>query len=456
MVDFIDNLKKIGKDWRLLTLVIWMLVGIVLIPYPYYIVSIIGFIVFLPFVVFLMFLFLLSLISKKDIFEYPTWKIILFLLISLPIMLLISILLIILFAISILTYFFFTSWFMIYACYLVGKRVDINLHKIPKARPFLRTIIFFGGLAGSLILLYLFIIAPSILDLSVITTIEFDLVAFPWFLNGVYILVGGILVGLAILSVVFYFKKSFPGWFGTFAILVSVYTLFLVLKIYLGIVETEEDQTGAIWAYITMIIPDMLILFYTLSTLMGSQAEFLSKRFKRFGLDTVIIWLILSKVAYEFIHYFPYEVFELVNIPWISALSSLDNDDINYAKNIAVLAFFTLLLLVISMYEMIKYARNENEKKEIIDLVTQELTVTNPALLETKDFHKILYAQEDYNKMEEFVSSDLVKKIDEIKHNYESKRLKIEKRFLNFLGSKPKKAIDDNIIQEEKENNEIY
>lgn len=450
---FIENLKKLGKDWRLLTLVIWMLVGVALVPYPNRYVSIIGIIVYLPFIVFLMFLFLLSLVSKRDIFKYPTWKIVLFLLVSLPIILLISIVLIILFAISIITYFFFTSWFIIYACYLVGKSVDKKLHKIPKTRPFLRTVIFFGGLAGSLILLYLFIIIPTLLDLSVITTIEFDLIAFPWYLNGIYILVGGILVGLAIICVVYMFKKSFPGWFGTFAILVSIYTLFLVLKIYLGIVDTEENKVGPIWAYIVMIIPDMLIIFYSLSTLMGSQAEFLSKRFKRFGLDAVIIWLILSKVAYEFIHYFPYEIFGLVKIPWISALSSLDNDDINLAKNIAVLAFFILLLIVISIYELIKYAREDHKKKEIIDLVTQELTVKNPDLLESKEIRDILYTKEEFNKIEEYVSPDVVKKIDEIEHTYESKRLKIEKRFLKFLEDKSEKVIDDSIIQETEDSN---
>ena len=454
-MEIIENLKKLGKDWRLLTLVIWLLIGVALIPYPNHVVSIIGIIVFLPFLVFLMFLFLLSLISKKDIFEYPTWKIILFLLVSLPIMLLISILLIILFAISIFTYFFFTSWFIIYACYLVGKNVDKKLHKIQKARPFLRTVIFFGGLTGSLILLYLFIIAPSLLDFSDLTTIEFDLDAFPWYLNGVYILVGGIIIGLAILSIIYRFKKRFPGWFGIFAIMISFYTLFLVLKIYLGIVETEENETFPIWAYITMIIPDMLIIFYSLSTLMGSQAEFLNKRFKRFRLDTVLIWLILSKVAYEFIHYFPYEVFELVNIPWISALSAIDNDDVNLVKNIAVLAFFILLLLVISMYEMIKSAREEHKKKEIIDLVTQELTVTNPDLLKTKEIRDILYTQEKFNRMEEYVSPDVAKKIDEIQHTYEDKRLKIEKRFLNFLQDKPKEVKDETLIQEDNENKEI-
>ena len=57
-MDFIENLKKIGKDWRLLTLVIWMLIGVALIPYPNRIVSIIGIIVFLPFIVVILFGFI--------------------------------------------------------------------------------------------------------------------------------------------------------------------------------------------------------------------------------------------------------------------------------------------------------------------------------------------------------------------------------------------------------------
>jgi len=376
-MDIIDNLKKIGKDWRLLTLVIWMLVGIALIPYPNRYVNIIGILVFLPFLVFLMFLFLLSLISKKNIFEYPTWKIILFLVISLPIMLLISILLIILYAISIITYFFFTSWFIIYACYLAGKKIDTKFYKLPKVRPFLRTIFFFGGLIVALLLLYLFILAPSLLDLSVLSETP---VVFPWYLNGVYILVGGVLVGLAIVCIAFMFKKSFPAWFGPFAILVSLYTVFLVLKIYLGLVDGGENEVGPIWAYTSMIIPDMIIIIYSLSTLMGSQAEFLSKRFKRFGLDTVLIWLILSKVAYEFIHYFPYKIFEEFHTPWIFALSYLDNDDINLAKNIAVLAFFVLLLIIIGVYEITKYGKQQKQLREEVDEEVKQLFSPEPIM----------------------------------------------------------------------------
>ena len=380
-MDIIDNFKKIGKNWRLTALLVWMLVGIAIIPYPNRIVSIIGILIFLPFLVFLMFLFLLSLISKKDIFEYSPWKIIVFLLISLPIMLFISIILIILFAISIVSYFFFTSWFILYGCYLLGKNIDTKLYKTPKLRPFIRTLIFFGGLAASLLFLYLFIIGPTLFDFSVIIETPIDV---PWYLNGIYILVGGVLVGLAIVCIVYMFKKSFVGWFGTFSILVSIYTLFLILKIYLGIVDTEPDEIGSIWAYIAVIIPDLFIIFYSLSTLMGSQAELLSKRFKRFGLDAVIIWLILSKVTYEFIHYFPYEVFQEAKIPWLNTLSTLDNDLINLVKNIAVLIFFIALLVVIGIYEINKYAKEQKQLKIEVDLDVKELLAPQP-ILEEKD-----------------------------------------------------------------------
>ena len=367
-MDIIDNFKKVGQNWRLATLVIWLLVGVAIIPYPNGIVSTIGILIFLPFLVFLMFLFLLSLISKKSIFEYPTWKVILFLLVSLPIMLLISIVLIVMFAVSIITYFFFTSWFIFYACYLIGRKIDNKLASDGKKKRFLRVLIFFGGLAASLSLLYLFVIGPTIFDFnSILETPSSDPV--PWYLNAIYFVVGGVLIGLAVVCVVYMFKKRINGWFGIFSILVSIYTLFLVLKIYLGLVGTEakpEDQYS-IWAYMGIIIPDLIIIFYSLSTLMGSQAELLNKRVKRFGIDTVIIWLILSKVTYEFIHYFPYDILKNVSIswiPWISELSYLNDRFINNVKNIAVLAFFILVLVVFGMYEIYKYHRVRKEPIE--------------------------------------------------------------------------------------------
>jgi len=410
-MDIIDNFKKIGKNWRLTALVIWLLVGTAIIPHPHPIVSIIGIVIFLPFLVFLMFLFLLSLVSKRNIFEYSPWKIILFLLISLPIMLLISIVLIIMFAVSVITYFFFTSWFIFYGCYLIGKRVDEKLVTGKKKSAFLRFIIFFGGLALSLLLLYLFIIGPTLFDFSIILKTP---LAIPWYLNGIYLIVGGVLIGLTIICIVYMIKKSFNGWFGIFAILVSFYTLFLVLKIYMSIVGrgTDPEELATIWAYLGVIIPDLFIIFYSLSTLMGSQAERLSKRIKRFGIDSIIIWLILSKVTYEFIHYFPYEIFNEINIPWfpwIKELGILNDTDINYWKNIFVLGFFIVLLVIIGIYEIYKYHKErkkprddglEEEKEQI--LPESRIYEPQPTLeeesIENLDSNE--YKEENGNKFE--------------------------------------------------------
>ncbi|MHA2005812.1 MAG: hypothetical protein ACXABO_07660 [Promethearchaeota archaeon] len=399
-MDIIDNLKKLGKNWRLTALVIWLLIGVAVIPHPHPFVSLIGIVVFLPFLVFLMFLFLLSLVSKKDIFEYSPWKVILFLLISLPIMLLISVIVIILFAISVITYVFFTSWFIFYGCYLVGKKIDDKLVHSEKRHRFIRTLLFFGGFAISLLLLFLFLIGPNIFDISVILETPIAALQLPWYLNGVYLLVGGVIIGLTIICIIFMFKKSFNGWFGLFSILVSVYTLFLVLKIYMGFVGTgtDPDELASIWAYLGVIVPDLFIVFYSLSTLMGSQAEILSKRIKRFGIDTIIIWLILSKVTYEFIHYFPYEIFEDINIPWIpwlNELSFLNESLINHVKNIAVLAFFILILIIIGIYEIFKYHKIRKQGVERSEESVEELIPPEPIATELQPSSENIGIQED-------------------------------------------------------------
>jgi len=230
----------------------------------------------------------------------------------------------------------------------------------------------------------------------------------PWYLNASYLIVGAILIGLAITIIVFKFKKVFNGWFGIFAILVSCYTLFLVIKIYLSMTSTKPEAIGSIWAYIAMIVPDLLIIFYTLSTLMGSKAELLSKRLKRFGLDSVIIWLILSKVTYEFIHYFPYQMLSGIPIPWIQWISGISlNDIINAIKNIAVLIFFVFLLIVIGIYEIRKFYKEHRKLQEEVELEVKEIFPSAPAIeepdqiiegaVEIKDSDTNISEEEDTN-----------------------------------------------------------
>jgi len=369
-MEIIENLKKLGKkeNWRYLVLVIWLLIGIVIIQLPVFggfnLFPIIGIIIFLPFLTFLMFLFLLSLISKKDITEYETWKILLFLIISLPIMLLISIVLIILFVFSVLSYFFFTSWFILYGCYLSGNKIDTKLLKYPSYKPILRTIIFFGGLTLSLFLLYIFIIGPSLIDYASITTVEI-----PQYFNIAYIIVGGIIIGFSAICVFYLFKKIFNAWLGVFFVLAAIYTLFLVLKIFVSYysLQTGEETEPTFWGNvgaIGMILADVFIILYSVSTLMGSKAEILSQKSKRIGLDSVIIWLVFSKVAYEFIANFPYDLFSDFQFPFNDFISILNDDLINLVKNIAVFAFFVLILILLGIYEIRKYVINQKDLKE--------------------------------------------------------------------------------------------
>lgn len=399
-MEIIDNLKKLFKkeNWRLFVLVIWLLVGVTIIQF----LPIVGIFIFLPYLTFLMFLYLLSLISKKNVMKYQPWKVGLLLLLSLPVLLLLSIILIILFAFSIISYFFFTSWFILYACYLTGIGIDRKLLKYPKSKTFIRTIIFFGGLVGSLLLLYLFIIGPNLFDFSAISTVEV-----PLFLNLAYIIVGGVVVGLAIFGIILLFKRIFNAWLGTFFILVAGYTLFLVLRIYLGLDEgLNIENIPSIWTTIAMLVVDLLIILYSLSTLMGSNAELMAKRFKRMGIDTAIIWLIFSKVAYEFIHHFPYSLFEQINVPWIYAFSALNNDIINLAKNIAVLAFFIVLLLIIGIYEIRKYTKTQKELKKEVAKDVKELISPLPTIEVASRL------SEQTNMNEEFDTEDLKKGID--------------------------------------------
>ena len=106
---------------------------------------------------------------------------------------------------------------------------------------------------------------------------------------------------------------------------------------------------------------------------MGSQAELLSKklRIKRIGVDSVLIWLVFSKVAYEFIHNYPFTIFS--GFAYIDILGILDEDIINLSKNIGVLFFFIILLVTLGFYQIKKYNLNERKFKDKVDQEVKDL-----------------------------------------------------------------------------------
>ncbi|MGB5909816.1 MAG: hypothetical protein WBH31_01345 [Promethearchaeia archaeon] len=384
-MEFIDNLKKLGlkENRKYLILVIWLLIDITLIQIPIQIKiqigaievelwDIIGVVIFLPYLTFLMFLFLLSLIFKKDIKEVSSWKIIIIFLLTLPLMFFISVILVAIFAFSVFSYIFFSSWFILYGAYLIARNIDERL-KRHNYRKITRSLTFSGGVLFSLFLLVVMFV-PALGILDIIYTFIPELSTYPIIILGVrilFIIVGVIIVAFAFLTLVGLTRKTFNAWIGIFAILVVIYTYFLVVKVFIAIKSVGGGGSSPPVTQILMILIDIFIILYSISTLMGSQAELLGKRvFKksmRIGLDTILLWLVFSKVAYEFVHYFPYDW--LQGLPYIDFMTILDETIINLLRNIGILIFFIAVLVILGLYEIRKY--NVTEKKFMVDVDKQ-------------------------------------------------------------------------------------
>ena len=388
-MDSIDNLKKLflKQNWRYLVLVIWLLVGVGLVQFEY--TRLIGLISFLPFLTFLMYLFLFSLFSKKDVQEVAPWKVLLIFFLSLPVMVLIAFFLIIIFAFSILSYFFLTSWFILYGAFLSSRRLDRGLKEKEKSQ-FLRSLEFFGGLAIAILLSI-----GYILNSQEIGAYLGESVASVIYLSNYVLIFVLIVIGIfTAFVIIFLIKKVFVAWLGPWFILLVIYTFYLLIKIFLAFRSATGTETSSLFTQIVLLLADFGILLYTISTLMGSQAEMLMKRLnrKRIGLDTIVLWLVFSKVSYEFTHYFPFSNLGiLINwFPNIASLTWINEDWVNFVKNLAVLAFFLLSLLVVGFYQFMKYYKSHKKAGEFeVDLSPKKFI---DKLTEVEE--KIFYSQE--------------------------------------------------------------
>lgn len=414
-MEFIANLRKLGlkENRKYLILVVWLIIDIILIQIPVQITihigpfqidlwDLIGVVLFLPFLTFLMFLYLLSIFYKKDIKEIPSWKVILIFVVTLPLMSLAGVILVALFAFSIFSYFFFSSWFILYGAYLIAKNVDNRL-KRHNYRKITRSLTFSGGVLLSLFLLVIFLV-PALGILDIIYTFIPELSLYPGLNLGVrvlFIVVGITIICFAFLSLIFLSRKIFNAWIGIFSILVVIYTYYFVVKLFIAVNSVGSGGSSPIFTQILMIVLDVFIILYSISTLMGSQAELLSKKLKmkRFGLDTILIWLVLSKVTYEFIHYFPYGW--LQSLPYIQSIAFLNDAIINVLRNIYVIIFFVSILVILGLYEIKKYYSNE---KKFMTKIDQEIRQTLSYKQEMEQYAELSekkFAVPDYDEERE-------------------------------------------------------
>ena len=380
-MDTIENLKKLGlkENWKYLVLVIWLLVSITIIQLPFQfsiailgyqidLFDLIGVVIYVPFLTFLVFTLLYSVFSKKDVKEVAAWKVILTFFLTLPLMLFLIPIMVGIFLFSIISYVFFTSWFILYGAYLTSKRLDITLKKRVHSS-FYRSIVFFGGSIFSILLLGLYLSESQIIG---------DLIGFTFTktvydtLNLVVIVVAFIIITFILVGLIYILKKIFNAWLGLFSLSVVIYTFFLLVKIFFAIKSIGGDSTSLTTQFILLFL-DLFILLYSISTLMGSQAELLSKRInlKRIGVDSIIIWLVLSKVAYEFIHNYPYNLFG--GFGFATTINLLNDSIVNLVKNWGVLLFFLIILISLGFVEIKKYVLNERGFKEKVDKEVKDL-----------------------------------------------------------------------------------
>lgn len=374
-MDTIENLKKLGlkENRKYLILVIWLLVNITIIQLPFEysiqffavnidLLDLIGVVTYVPFLTFLVFTFLYSLVAKKDVKEIPAWKVLITFFLTLPLMFFLIPIMVGIFLFSLFSYVFFTSWFILYGAYLSSKRLDDSLKRRVHSS-FYRAVQFFGGSILSIVLLVAYVLgSQTIGDMIglIFTQGVYDT------LNYAVIFIGIFVIIFIVVGIIFMFKRIFNAWLGMFSLSVVIFTFYLLIKIFLALRSTGGVETSIATQFI-MLTVDFFILLYSISTLMGSQADLLSKSIgiKRIGVDSILIWLVFSKVAYEFIHNYPFSLFS--EFAYIDAIDLLNESVINLLKNIGVLLFFLIILVALGYHQIKKYNLNERQFKDKVD-----------------------------------------------------------------------------------------
>ena len=380
-MDTIDNLKKLGlkENRKYLILVIWLLVNITIIQLPFEysiqffavnidLLDLIGVVTYIPFLTFLVFTFLYSLVAKKDVKEIPAWKVLITFFLTLPLMFFLIPIMVGIFLFSLFSYVFFTSWFILYGAYLSSKRLDDSLKRRVHSS-FYRAVQFFGGSILSIVLLVAYVLgSQTIGDMIGLTFTQgvYDT------LNYAVIFIGIFVIIFIVVGIIFMFKRIFNAWLGMFSLSVVIFTFYLLIKIFLALRSTGGVETSIATQFI-MLTVDFFILLYSISTLMGSQADLLSKSIgiKRIGVDSILIWLVFSKVAYEFIHNYPFSLFS--EFAYIDAIDLLNESVINLLKNIGVLLFFLIILVALGYHQIKKYNLNERQFKDKVDQEVKDL-----------------------------------------------------------------------------------
>ncbi len=225
-----------------------------------------------------------------------------------------------LFSLAIISYIIITALFTLYACYEGGRNLDEFIYtKFPSPTHHLfRWLEFAGGIAlGLLIIWAIYIFTGS--QLNLITLIIFITIL--------------VLAGIAVILIL---TGLFNAWLGTFSLYAGIYFAYLVVAFLYGPTLLQMGGVYPIMIVIIFAVFDIIILLFTIGVLVGDRADIISKKTK-IGPDTILMWLIFSKAAYEL-------------------AKLLDPSTISF-KYWWVLVIFVVLLGIVGFVGIIKYKK---------------------------------------------------------------------------------------------------
>ncbi len=302
---FITNLKKLGeKENRIyLFLLIWLLIAYAIMEITKLLsVPIIGIMVYFPLLGFTLFLFVISFFDI-DIKEYSKLKILGLLIINVILVIIFAVFILIMVIVSVFSYFFFTSYFLLYGIFRTSMDTDEKLY-YKRGAWLWRQIEFWGGLflALALLLVFLYITWTAAIIANVTELIV-----------TAYIAVILVIIGLTIFGLIYSFKRKFNAWLGTYFILVTIYTFYLNLKVFMQLYSGDET-TSTIYISTLLLVLDLFILIYSVSCILGTQGEILAEKLPKFKTQTIFLYLIFSKEAREYAANFPYGTLGFVQI----------------------------------------------------------------------------------------------------------------------------------------------
>jgi len=197
-----------------------------------------------------------------------------------------------------------------------------------------------------------------------------------------YIVVIGVIASLTVYMLVSGVKKKFNAWLGTYFLLITFYTFYLVLRIFMGIASQGESSTtsstsddlAASGIFVALLLLDLFILIYSIGCILGSQGEILAEKLPHFKQETLLLWLIFSKISWEYAANFPYGTLGIVQeigIQEVQILGIL----LRVVVSVIVLIIFIVLIIVFGVKGIRIYGDEiEIMKKGKEDLVYSKKT----------------------------------------------------------------------------------